>query len=80
MKRIKIQLSAAANSLGVDNTFKKQGTKAQFSAIAQSKILTNKINGLVSYDILDHPDYKSAKKIESRIVRYYEAVKAQKAA
>ena len=42
--------------------------------------MVNKINGLVSYDILDHPDYKSAKKIESRIVRYYEALKAHKAA
>jgi hypothetical protein len=37
------------------------------------------MNGLISYDIFDHPDYKSAKKIESRILRYYEAVKALEA-
>jgi len=41
--------------------------------------MTEKMNGLVSYDILDNPDYKNAKKIEARIVRYYEAVKAAKA-
>ena len=42
--------------------------------------MSSKMNGLISYDILDHPDYISAKKIETRIVRYYEAVKAHQAA
>jgi len=38
--------------------------------------MASKINGLISYDIFDHPDFISAKKIEARIVRYYDAVKA----
>ena len=80
LKRIKVQLNAAAGALTSANPLKKQTTEAQFSALAKSNKMSSKMNGLISYDILDHPDYISAKKIETRIVRYYEAVKAHQAA
>lgn len=53
----------------------KKNTIMQINQARLNKMQGNKMNGLVSYDILDNPGFKQSQKIEKRMISYYQRVK-----